>query len=258
MTPPAPIDLSIPGTFHVVGAGGPGMSALAIVLAEMGHRVSGSDIRERPVLDRLRAAGVDVRIGHDRRLVDGCDAVTYSTAIPSHNVELDESRSLGIPTLHRSAMLASICARAKSLGVAGTHGKTTTTSMLMLMLAEADRRPSFVIGGDVTDTGTGAQWTGGEWLVVEADESDGTHLALPLFGTIVTNIDTDHLDHYGSFEAIVASFDRYVGQISGPRVLCWDDPVCRRLAGRHDAITYGTDDGATVRAVDVRAGQGSF
>lgn len=258
MSPAAPLDLSSPGSFHVVGVGGPGMSALAIVLAEMGHRVSGSDIRERPMLDRLRAAGVDVRVGHDRSVVVGSDAVTYSTAIPQHNVEVDEARRRGIPTLHRSGMLASICARAQSLGVAGTHGKTTTTSMLMLMLAEADLRPSFVIGGDVTDTGTGAQWTGGPWLVVEADESDGTHLTLPLFGTILTNIEADHLDHYGSFEAIAASFDRYLGQIAGPRVVCSDDPVCRRLAERHEVITYGTDEGAQVRAVDVRAGHGSY
>ena len=103
-----------------------------------------------------------------------------------------------MPSLHRSGMLASICALAKSLAVAGTHGKTSTTSMLMLILAEAGLRPSFVIGGDVTDMGTGAQWTGGEWLVVEADESDGTHLTLPLYGTILTNVEVDHLDYYGT------------------------------------------------------------
>ena len=114
-------------------------------------------------------------------------------------------------------MLASICARARSLGVAGTHGKTTTTSMLMLILAQAGMRPSFVVGGDVTDVGTGAQWTGGEWFVVEADESDGTHLELPLFGTILTNVEVDHLDHYGSFDGIVAGFDDYLGQIEGRR-----------------------------------------
>ena len=142
--------------------------------------------------------------------------------------------------LHRAGMLASICAQAKSLGVAGTHGKTTTTSMLMLILAEAGLRPCFVIGGDVTDMGTGAQWTGGEWLVVEADESDGTHLELPLFGTILTNVEVDHLDHYGTFEAIVASFDRYLAQIAGPKVLCVDDPVCAaaRRAPRRDHLRH--------------------
>jgi UDP-N-acetylmuramate--alanine ligase len=255
--PVAPLDLSIPQRLHVVGVGGPGMSAIAIVLAEMGHRVSGSDLRERAVLDRLRAGGVEVYVGHRRDLVHGCDAITYSTAVPERNVEVQEALSTGVPVLRRAGMLASICAQAKSLAVAGTHGKTTTTSMLMLILAEAQLRPSFVIGGDVTDTGTGAQWTGGEWLVVEADESDGTHLELPLHGTILTNVEVDHLDHYGSFDAITAGFDRYLSQIDGPKVLCADDPVCRQLAEAHGAITYGTEAGAEVRAVRIRAERGS-
>jgi UDP-N-acetylmuramate--alanine ligase len=187
--PQPPIDLSQPRRLHVVGVGGPGMSAIAIVLAEMGHVVSGSDIRERSVLDRVRAAGVDVHVGHRRELVHDRDAITWSTAIPARNIERDEADKVGVLSMHRSGMLAAICARARSIGVAGTHGKTSTTSMLMLILAEAGKRPSFVIGGDVTDMGTGAQWTGGEWLVVEADESDGTHLQLPLYGTILTNVE---------------------------------------------------------------------
>ncbi|MCU1365408.1 MAG: murC, partial [Ilumatobacteraceae bacterium] len=195
--PLAPIDLSETKRLHVVGVGGPGMSAIAIVLAEMGHTVSGSDMREKPILDRLRAAGIAIQVGHDRANVHGVDAVTASTAVPARNIELDEARSRGSLVLSRAGMLAGICAEARSLAVAGTHGKTTTSSMLMLALAEAGLRPSFVIGGDVTDMGTGAQWTGGEWFVVEADESDGTHLALPLHGTILTNIEIDHLDHFG-------------------------------------------------------------
>jgi len=257
-TPAAPLDLSTPGRYHVVGVGGPGMSAIAIVLAEMGHDVSGSDIRERAVLDRVRAAGVSVKVGHDRALVHDRDAVTYSTAIPARNIEVDEARVTGVPCMHRAGMLASICAQAKSLGVAGTHGKTSTTSMLMLILAEAGERPSFVIGGDVTDMGTGAQWTGGEWLVVEADESDGTHLQLPLHGTILTNVDVDHLDHYGSFESIVEGFDRYLAQVAGPKVLCIDDPHCAAMAHRHDAVTYGTSPEADFVATDLRPGSGSF
>lgn len=256
--PTAPLDLSTTHRLHVVGVGGPGMSAIAIALAEMGHDVSGSDMREHPVLERVRAANVDVHVGHDRTLVHGVDAVTASTAVPQHNIELDEARSLGIPVLRRAGMLASLCARADSLAVAGTHGKTTTSSMLMLILAHAGLRPSFVVGGDVTDVGTGAQWTGGPWLVVEADESDGTHVELPLAGTIVTNVETDHLDHYGSFEAIVASFDTYLSQIEGPKVLCADDPVTARLAERHGATTYGISEHADVRAVDLRPGGGSF
>ena len=208
-------------------------------------------------MERVRAAGVEVHVGHDRGHVDGCSAVTASTAVPAMNIELDEAARRGIAVLTRAGMLSSICAQAKSLGVAGTHGKTSTTSMLMLILSAAELRPSFIIGGDVTDMGTGAQWTGGEWLVVEADESDGTHLELPLFGTILTNVEVDHLDFYGTEEAIVAGFDQYLSQISGPKVLCIDDAVCAELAGRHGAITYGTSPAADYCAVDVRSDHGS-
>jgi UDP-N-acetylmuramate--alanine ligase len=234
------------------------MSAIAIVLAEMGHVVSGSDIREQPVLDRLRAAGITVRVGHHRAHVDGCDAVTSSTAVPANNVELRRAIELGIPTLRRAGMLASICARARSVAVAGTHGKTTTTSMLMLALAEAGLAPSFLVGGDVFDAGTGAQWTGSELLVVEADESDGTHLELPLYATMLTNIEVDHLDHHGTFEAIVASFDEYLSHVDGPKVLCVDDPRCAALAVAHDATTYGLAADADYRAVSVHPASGSF
>ncbi len=256
--PRPPLDLSRPRRLHVIGVGGPGMSAIAIALAEMGHSVSGSDLREHPVLERVRAANVDVHIGHDRSLVHGVDAVTASTAIPEGNIELAEARAIGTTVLRRAGMLASICAQAKSLAVAGTHGKTTTTSMLMLILAEAGLRPSFVVGGDVTDVGTGAQWTSGEWLVVEADESDGTQLELPLYGTILTNVDIDHLDFYGSFDGVVAGFDTYLAQVPGPRVVCGDDPIGAELARRHEAITYGLGEGNEYRAVDVEPAHGSF
>ena len=255
--PSVPVDLSTAQRLHVVGVGGPGMSAIAIVLAEMGHRVSGSDLRERSVLERVRAAGVDVHVGHDRAHVAGCSAVTASTAVPASNIELDQAAKSGIAVLTRAGMLSSICAQARSLGVAGTHGKTSTTSMLMLIMSAAGLRPSFIIGGDVTDMGTGAQWTGGEWLVVEADESDGTHLELPLFGSILTNVEVDHLDFYGTEAAIVAGFDQYLARIDGPKVLCVDDPVCAELAGRHGAITYGTSPAAEYRAVDIVADHGS-
>jgi UDP-N-acetylmuramate--alanine ligase len=261
--PTVPLDLSVPRRLHVIGAAGPGMSAIALALAQMGHNVSGVDLRDRQILDRLRAAGVTVHIGHHRAHVVGCDAVTASTAIPKDLNELDEARKLGIATLSRAEMLASICAQAKALAVAGTHGKTTTTSMLMLILARAGLRPSFVIGGDVNDMGTGAQWTGGEWFVVEADESDGTHLELPLFGTILTNIDLDHLDHFGSIDEIERSFEHYLAQIPGPKVVCVDDARARAVAARrdavtHDIVTYGMSADARYRAVDVRPSHGSF
>lgn len=238
------------------------MSAIALALAEMGHHVSGVDIRDKQVLERLRAAGVTVQIGHAREHVTGCDAVTYSSAVPTDLNELDEARVRGIPVVRRAGMLASICAQAKSLGVAGAHGKTTTSSMLMLILAEAGWRPSFVIGGDVNDVGTGAQWTGGDWFVVEADESDGTHVELPLHATILTNVDHDHVEaEWGALATIEQSFDRYLAQIPGPKVVCADDHRAAALAARHDpatTVTYGRADGARYRAVDIAAGNGSF
>jgi UDP-N-acetylmuramate--alanine ligase len=199
-----------------------------------------------------------VHVGHDRSVVSGCDAVTASTAIPATNIELDEARRLGIPTLRRAGMLASLCAQARAIAVAGTHGKTTTTSMLMLAMAEGGLAPSFVVGGDVIDAGTGAQWTGGEWFVVEADESDGTHIELPLHGTILTNVEADLLDHYESFDDLAASFDRYLAQIPGPKVLCADDSVCTALMARHDAVSYGLAAGSDYRALDLRSERGSF
>lgn len=253
------VDLSPRGRFHVVGAGGPGMSAIAQVLVEMGHEVTASDLRDGSVLDRLRAAGVTVWVGHDRSHVEGADAVTASSAVPARNLELVAAADLGITVLSRAGMLASICAQARSVAVAGTHGKTTTTSMLMLMLAGAGWKPSFVIGGDVADVGTGAHWSGGEWLIVEADESDGTHLELPLHGTIVTNIETDHLDHYGTFDAIVASFRTYLDGIAGPKVLCADDEVCASLAADiPGVVTYGTAEAADYRATGIEATRGAL
>ncbi len=255
---PRVIELAEPRRLHVVGVGGPGMSAIAIALAEMGHTVSGSDLREHPVLERVRAAGVTVHVGHDRALVHGVDAVTASTAIPRHNIELDEARQIGVTVLTRAGMLASICAQARSLAVAGTHGKTTTTFDADADPGRGRLRPSFVIGGDVTDLGTGAQWTGSPWFVVEADESDGTHLELPLHGAMLTNVEVDHLDHYGDFAGIVDSFDRFLGQIAGPKVVCGDDPTAAALAIRHGAITYGRSDGVDVRAVDITPTEGAF
>ncbi len=256
--PRAPLDLSRPLRLHVVGVGGPGMSAIAIALAEMGHAVSGSDFRDQPVLDRVRAAGVTVLVGHDPEIVAGCDAVTSSTAIPATNVELRAARERGIPTLRRAGMLAAICAQARAVGVAGTHGKTTTTSMLMLMLAEAGLGPSFIVGGDVMDAGTGAHWAGSELLVVEADESDGTHVELPLAATILLNVERDFLQHYGTFANLLASFDQYLARIEGPKIVCADDPVCRQLATRHAVGTYGLDETADVRAIELRSRGGSF
>ena len=234
----AHLDLATAQRIHVVGVGGPGMSAIAQVLVEMGHDVSGSDIKESETIDRLRAIGVVINIGHDVGVVRQCDAVTASTAIPVTNIELVEALSIGVAVLTRAQMLAAICRQKLSVGVAGTHGKTTTSSMLMSVMREAQLHPSFIIGGDVHGVGSGASWDSGEHLVVEADESDGTHEQLPLGAAIVTNIDVDHLDHFATFDNLVESFARFLDGIHGPKVVCADDASLVQLASTRDVTTF--------------------
>ena len=244
-------DLSTPRRIHVIGIGGPGMNAIAQVLCEMGHQVSGSDIHESDVLDRLRAIGVSIIVGHDATVVQNCDVVTASTAIPVTNIELVAAGAQSIPVLSRAQMLSAICALKQSVAVAGTHGKTTTSAMLMHILNTAGLQPSFVIGGDVHGLNLGAGWRNGKHLVVEADESDSTHLALPLFGSILTNVDVDHLDHFATFDNIVESFEQYVKKIDGPMVMCADDAVTAKIATSQACRTYGRSINADVRAVNV-------
>ena len=249
-------DLSRPRRIHVVGIGGPGMNAIAQVLCEMGHQVSGSDIHESEVLDRLRALGVSIIVGHDATVVQNCDAVTASTAIPVANIELVAAVAQSIPVLSRAQMLSAICALKQSVAVAGTHGKTTTSAMLMHILTTAGLQPSFVIGGDIHGLNLGAGWRNGKHLVVEADESDSTHLALPLFGSILTNVDVDHLDHFATFDNIVESFEQYVKNIDGPKVMCADDAVTAKIAKSQACRTYGRSMNADVRAVNVVLAEG--
>ena len=250
-------DLTRPRRIHVVGIGGPGMNAIAQVLCEMGHQVSGSDIHESGVLDRLRALGVSIIVGHDASAVQNCDVVTASTAIPVANIELVTAAAQSVPVLSRAQMLRAICTLKQSVGVAGTHGKTTTSAMLMHILTTAGLQPSFVIGGDVHGLDVGAGWRNGKHLVVEADESDSTHLSLPLFGSILTNVDVDHLDHFATFERIIESFTQYVKNIDGPRVICADDAVCAKIAATHACRTYGMSIVSDVRAVNVVLADGS-
>lgn len=247
----ADFDLSTPRRIHVIGIGGPGMNAIAQVLCEMGHHVSGSDIHESEVLDRLRAHGVSIIVGHDATVVQNCDVVTASTAIPATNIELVAAAAQSIPVLSRAQILSAICALKQSVAVAGTHGKTTTSAMLMHILTTAGLQPSFVIGGDVHGLNLGAGWRNGKHLVVEADESDSTHLALPLFGSILTNVDVDHLDHFATFDNIVESFEQYVKKIDGPKVMCADDAVTAKIAAKQACRTYGRSINADVRAVNV-------
>lgn len=244
---------------HIVGVGGPGTSAIAVILAEMGLAVSGSDVRESPVIDRLRTFGVRVNVPHDPSVVAGCDLVTYSAAVRQTNIELQAAASAGIEVWTRANMLAWIARQSRTIAVAGTHGKTTTTTLLTVILREAGQDPGYLIGAEVPQLPHSAHW-GAELFVVEADESDSSHRAIAPHATILTNVDVDHLDEHGSFEGIVASFDEYLAAVPGPKVVCGDDPSAVRLARKHRALTYGLEaaDGGSldVRATDVRFSEG--
>jgi len=244
---------------HVVGVGGAGMSAIATVLSAMGHEVSGSDLRESGVTERLRTLGIDVAIGHAAANVGRADLVTLSTAVRAENPEVVEARERGIPVLARAETLAAIAARKRCIAVAGTHGKTTTASMLSLVLVEAGLHPSFLIGGEVNEIDTNAVWDSGEWIVVEADESDGTFLHLVPDIAVVTNVEADHLDHYGSFEAVRTAFAEFLAS-AGHRVVGADDAealVIGRAAGA-DLVGLSDDATYTMAAVDTARSSVAF
>ncbi|HTZ08244.1 MAG TPA: UDP-N-acetylmuramate--L-alanine ligase [Acidimicrobiales bacterium] len=247
------LDPSRPRRIHVVGAGGAGMSAIASVLAAMGHTVTGSDLKPSPALDRLAAGGVAVAVGHDAARVAGVDVVAISSAIPPSNPEVAEARRAGVPVLTRAEVLAAIASGRRCVAVSGTHGKTTTTSLLALILVEAGLRPSFLIGGDVNEIGTNAVWDSGDWLVLEADESDGTFLHLDPEVAVLTNVEPDHLDHYGDVDALVAAFDTFVGR-APVAVAGADDPGSARLGRAHGARLVGVAADADYRLEDVTTG----
>ena len=231
------------------------MSAIADVLARMGHTVSGSDLKPSANLERLRGLGVRVHVGHDPSLVDDVDAVAISTAVPARDPEVRAAREAGTAVLSRAEVLTAIVATRQTIAVAGTHGKTTTSSMLALILVEAGLHPSFIVGGELNEIGTGAAWDVGEWLVVEADESDGTFLQLGAEAAIVTSVEPDHLEHYGGVQGMVEAFERFLAQTPGPKVVCADDPLANRLGRAHGAVTYGTARDADYRMVDLQSGR---
>ncbi len=251
----AGFDLSTPRRIHVVGIGGAGMSAIATVLVAMGHVVTGSDLKHSSGLDRLTSLGVGVTVGHRAENVGDAEVVAISTAVPARNPEVVSAGEKRIPVLTRADVLAAIASTRRTVAVAGTHGKTTTSSMLALVLAEAGLRPSFIVGGEVNEIGTGAVWDDGDWLVVEADESDGTFLRLSHDLALVTSVEADHLEHYGGFDALVAAFERFLEESAGPNVLCADDAVAAGLARRCDGVTYGTSEAAEYRMTDVVSGR---
>src|SRR5829696_8036846 len=253
------------GPIHFVGIGGIGMSGIAEVLCNLGYTVQGSDASDSYNVERLRKNGVKVSIGHKAENVDGADVVVVSTAIKRDNPELMAARAQRIPVVRRAEMLAELMRLKSCVSIAGTHGKTTTTSMVAALLDAGDLDPTVINGGIINAYGTNARLGAGEWMVVEADESDGTFLKLPADVAIVTNIDPEHLDHFGSFEAVKDSFRAFIYNIPfyGFAVMCIDHPTVQDLVGRIEdrrIITYGENPQADVRLMDVdsRGGQNRF
>ena len=259
-----PLPLQELGAIHVIAIGGAGMSAVARLALQAGCRVSGSDARDSAVLSALRAAGARVHVGHDPAHLEGADTVVISSAVREDNVELAAARAAGLRVLHRSQALAALAASTptgRSIAIAGANGKTTTTSMLTVALQEAGADPSFAIGGELAAAGTNAALGAGEAFVIEADESDGSFLAYRPDVAIVTNVQPDHLDFYGTFEAVQEAYLAFAESIrpGGLLVACADDEGSARLVARVRAssqdqavsvVTYGTDAGADVRILD--------
>jgi UDP-N-acetylmuramate--alanine ligase len=242
---------------HFVGAGGAGMSGIAEVLHNLGYVVSGSDLRENAVTRRLNQLGMKVWVGHDARHVEDSDAVVVSTAVAADNPEVLAARQRRIPVVPRAEMLAELMRFRYGIGVAGTHGKTTTTSLIASLLAGGGLDPTFVIGGQLNSAGSHARLGDGHYLVAEADESDASFLYLQPSLAVVTNIDADHLSTYeGDFERLRQTFIEYLHHLPfyGLAVLCLDDPAVRSVLPEvpRPVITYGIETAADVRAADVR------
>jgi len=246
---------------HFVGIGGAGMSAIAEVLHDTGYTVSGSDQSDGAVTQRLASLGVRVRIGHAAQNIDGAQAVVTSTAVKSDNPEVIAARAAGIPVVPRAVMLAELMRLKKGIAIAGTHGKTTTTSLVTAVLEEAGVDPSFVIGGKLLSAGANSRVGQGEYIVVEADESDASFLHLLPMMAVVTNIDADHMETYGhDFARLKQAFVDFLQRMPfyGAAVLCTDDPGVRSIIPlvSRPVVRYGLGEDCDVRAVDVSAIEG--
>jgi UDP-N-acetylmuramate--alanine ligase len=242
-------DLSSPPRHvHLIGIGGAGMSAIATVLIGMGHEVSGSDLKDGVALERLRGLGAGVTVGHSADNISGADLIASSTAVAVTNVERIAAQERGIELVSRAELLAAICRLRRTVAVSGTHGKTTTSSMLALMLIEAGFDPSFIVGGDINEIGANAAWDDGRWLVVEADESDGTFLLLDKEIAVVTSVEPDHLNYYGRFSELEEAFRRFSRECESCLVSA-DDELAASLAPP-SARTFGFATGADLSVRD--------
>jgi UDP-N-acetylmuramate--alanine ligase len=249
------------GPIHFVGIGGIGMSGIAEVLCNLGYTVQGSDASEGANVVRLREKGIKVTVGHKAENVTGADVLVVSTAIKRDNPELMAARAQRIPVVRRAEMLAELMRLKSCVAIAGTHGKTTTTSMVATLLDAGDFDPTVINGGIINAYGTNARLGAGEWMVVEADESDGTFLKLPTDVAIVTNVDPEHLDHFKTFDAVQDAFRSFVENVPfyGFAVMCIDHPVVQAMVGRIEdrrIITYGENPQADARLVDLKAANG--
>ncbi|GMG82346.1 UDP-N-acetylmuramate--L-alanine ligase [Paralimibaculum aggregatum] len=252
MNPPTALPLDI-GPIHFIGIGGIGMSGIAEVLLNMGYQVQGSDIRESPIVARLRNLGARIAVGHAAENVEGAGVCVISTAIRPDNPELAAARERSLPVVRRAEMLAELMRLRWNVAVAGTHGKTTTTSMVSALLDAGGEDPTVINGGIIQSYGSNARLGDGRWMVVEADESDGTFVKLPATIAIVTNIDPEHMDHYGTVEALREGFDAFVSNIPfyGALIACMDHPEVQSLIGRvtdRRVVTYGLSRQADIRA----------
>ncbi|MEY9122937.1 UDP-N-acetylmuramate--L-alanine ligase [Bradyrhizobium yuanmingense] len=249
------------GPIHFVGIGGIGMSGIAEVLVNLGYAVQGSDASDNYNLDRLRKKGAKVSVGHKAENIDGAEVVVVSSAIKRDNPELMAARERRIPVVRRAEMLAELMRLKSCVAIAGTHGKTTTTTMVATLLDAGGIDPTVINGGIINAYGSNARLGAGDWMVVEADESDGTFLKLPTDVAIVTNVDPEHLDHFKTFEAVQDAFRHFVENLPfyGFAVMCIDHPVVQSLVGKIEdrrIITYGENPQADARLVDLTAGGG--
>jgi UDP-N-acetylmuramate--alanine ligase len=244
------------GPVHFVGIGGIGMSGIAEVLANLGYSVRGSDVSDSANVKRLRDMGLAIAIGHKAENIVGADVVVVSSAIKRDNPELVAARAKRLPVVRRAEMLAELMRLKSCIAIAGTHGKTTTTSLVAALLDAGGLDPTVINGGIINAYGTNARLGAGDWMVVEADESDGTFLKLPADIAIVTNIDPEHLDHFHTFEAVQDAFRAFVENIPfyGFAVMCTDHPVVQTLVGKLEdrrILTYGENPQADVRLADL-------
>jgi UDP-N-acetylmuramate--alanine ligase len=250
------------GPVHFVGIGGIGMSGIAEVLANLGYTVIGSDVADSANVKRLRDKGIKVAIGHRAENIDGADVVVVSSAIKRDNPELIAARAKRLPVVRRAEMLAELMRLKSCVAIAGTHGKTTTTSMVAALLDAGGLDPTVINGGIINAYGTNARLGAGDWMVVEADESDGTFLKLPADVAIVTNVDPEHLDHFHTFDAVQQAFIDFVENVPfyGFAVMCTDHPVVQKLVGKLEdrrILTYGENPQADVRLVELDHHNGS-